>query len=107
MTVAITRKRITLAAAATVLVVAAALGVAALTSPGPPTPRPAPDARLAQDLTAGYRGDAVAQLPAAFRYREAASTFLACPGAPGRYALSSRFDLSPGTGAAGAAALTT
>ncbi|HKS98616.1 MAG TPA: EfeM/EfeO family lipoprotein [Rugosimonospora sp.] len=84
------------------LAVTAALGGYLLThhSAARPASRAALDERTARDLTEGYRRDAVAQMPAALRYAEAVHSFVACPGAPGRYTLSTRFDLFPETGSA-------
>jgi len=96
-------RRTLLAAAITVLVIAAVPGVRLLSHRGAPRPGPVLDERRARDLTDGYRRDAVARMPAGLRYAEAVHTFVACPGAPGRYTMSSRFDLMPDSGSAAAA----
>jgi hypothetical protein len=58
-------------------------------------PSPALDSTRVRELTDGYRRDTVARLPARLTYTEAVRAFVACPGAPGRYLLSSRYDLMP------------
>lgn len=97
-----------LIAAAATLAVAAALGAYLLPGHVSPHPRPALNEHQARELTDGYRRDAVARIPIGVRYAEAVHDLIACQGAPGQYALSSRYDLMPDSdsAAAGAAVFT-
>jgi hypothetical protein len=97
---------IALAATTAVLAVVAAAAVSTFSRDAPPRERTAVDEREADRLIDGYRQGAVARLPAGIRYAGAARDFVACPGAPGRYTVSARYDLMPEVVAAGATAVT-
>ncbi|MEU7876100.1 EfeM/EfeO family lipoprotein [Dactylosporangium sp. NPDC049140] len=96
------RKRLILIAAATTALVAVAAVLAVRLLPGHPDGRPGPSVNpaRAQELTEQYRRDTVARIPAGLSYAEAVRGYVACPGQPGRFELSSRFDLRPDSGPA-------
>jgi hypothetical protein len=89
-----------IAAATAILAVAAALGTYLVSHHASPHPHPVLDQRRAQELTDGYRRDTVARMPVGLRYTGTFRSFVACPGAPGTYTLSSRYDLMPDAGSA-------
>ncbi|WP_432983997.1 EfeM/EfeO family lipoprotein [Dactylosporangium sp. CA-233914] len=91
-------RRILIVAATAVLAVAAALAVYLLPRHAAGRPGQSVDAGRAQELTEEYRRDTVARIPARLSYAEAVRGYVACPGKPGRYELSSRFDLRPDSG---------
>src|SRR4051812_10007199 len=94
-------RRILLVAVTAALAVAATLAAHLLPRHAPGRPGPSLDLRRAQELTEVYRRDTVARMAAGLRYGEAVrSYYVACPDAPGRYTLSSRFDLRPDSGTA-------
>ncbi|MFG2043804.1 EfeM/EfeO family lipoprotein [Dactylosporangium sp. NPDC048998] len=91
-------RRILIAAATAVLAVAAALAVHLLPGHAGGQPRQPMDTDRAQELTEEYRRDTVARIPARLSYAGAVRGYVACPEQPGRYELSSRFDLRPDSG---------
>ncbi|GIH14862.1 EfeM/EfeO family lipoprotein [Rugosimonospora africana] len=91
-------RRTMFAAATAVLAVAAALGAFLLPHHAPRHPHPMLNESRAQELTDGYRRDTVARIPG-LRYTDSFRSLVACPAEPGRYTLSSRYDLSPDSAA--------
>jgi hypothetical protein len=90
-------RRTLIAAATAVLAVAAALGAYLLPHHAHRPAHPVLSESRAQELTDGYRRDTVARIPG-LRYSASFRTFVACPAEPGRYTLSSRYDLVPDAG---------
>lgn len=93
-------RRPLVAAATATLVVAAALGAYLLPGRNARQPRSVLDERRAREVTEGYRRDTVARIAAGLRYAEAARSYAECPSAPGRYIVSSRYDLTPDSSSA-------
>ncbi|MFF5287979.1 EfeM/EfeO family lipoprotein [Paractinoplanes globisporus] len=98
-----TRIRIALLAATTVVVAAA--GAFALVRSEASAAIPVPTEREARALIDKYRSDATAGISRDIRYAEAASTIGECADPPGTYAISSRYSMMPPSGADGAAAV--